>query len=408
VAETRTTSGGQGSWHLLDARDVAVREFGAALGRIVPTICWQPDFSWFQSIRVRAYPELVADPPLRLLRFQLQRGYTRPLVGWLSRFVGRTLGALRDVSARSPLICTTPFYAPVAQRWQGPVIYYLTDLAAEYPNLRSDQVVSLDRELCRVATLVCPSSRRLADYLTKRAGCDPKKVTILPNATRRSSLREMSRYAPEEPPDDLQDLRRPLIGVIGNMAGNLDWELIYKAILLTPAMSWVFVGPVSMKIASRTQRDARERVLGLQGRVRFVGQKPYGVLHRYARAFDAAVLPYRKVEPTFSGSSVRFYEHLAACRPMLATRGVEELTRKEPMLRLIHGPEHLTEELMTLEQNGFHDGLEQDRWLASRSETWDCRAQDLVRAFEASGGSRAADAVLSQAAKAAAARGQFE
>jgi hypothetical protein len=383
------TLAGPGSWHLLDARDVAVREFGAALGRIVPTICWQPDFSWFQPISVRVYPELVADPPLQLLRFKLQRGYSRPLVGWLSRFAGRTSAALRQVgaaSARTPLICTTPFYAPVAQRWQGPVIYYLTDLAAAYPNLDSRQVVSLDRTLCRVATLVCPNSRRLANYLTTSAGCDPKKITILPNATRKTSIREMSCYAPGEPPADLQDLRRPLIGVIGNLAGNLDWELLHKAILLNPGMSWVFVGPVSMKIACKSQRDARERVRTMRTGVRFVGPKPYGILHQYARAFDAAVMPYRKVEPTFSGSSTRFYEHLAACRPMLATRGVEELTRKEPILRLIDGPEHLAEELAALARNGFRDGLEEDRWLASRSETWDCRAQALMRALEASEG----------------------
>ena len=35
-------------------------------------------------------------------------------------------------------------------------------------------------------------------------------------------------------------------------------------------------------------------------------------LAAYARAFDVAVLPYRRVEPTYSGSSTRFYEHLAA------------------------------------------------------------------------------------------------
>jgi glycosyltransferase involved in cell wall biosynthesis len=378
-----------GPWHLLDARDVVVREFGAALNRIVPTFCWQPNFSWIQPIRNRAYRELLADPPLQLLGFTLQRGYSRPLVGWFSQFAGRTsaiLGQVSGGSMRGPLICTTPFYAPVAERWQGPVIYYLTDFAAAYDNLDARQVISLDRTLCRVATLVCPNSRRLANYLIERVGCDPKKITIIPNATRTSSIRKLPWHTPAEPPADLQDLRRPLIGVIGNLAGNLDWELIHKAILLTPAMSWVFVGPVSMKIACKSQRHTRERVLRMQAGVRFVGYKPYGLLHQYARAFDAAVMPYRKSEPTFSGSSTRFYEHLAACRPMLATTGVEELTRKEPLLRLIDSPEKLAEELMILERNSFHDGLEKDRWRASHSETWDCRARALVGALEVSVG----------------------
>ncbi len=383
----------QRSWHLLDASGIAVREFGAALNRIVPTICWQPDFTWFQLFRGRVYPELIEDPLLQLVHFKIQHGYSRPLVGRLSRFAARTSATLQNVnrvSARAPLICTTPFYAPVARRWQGPVVYYLTDYAAAYDNLDADRVISSDRELCRVATLVCPNSQRLADYLMQRAGCDPKKITILSNATRKSSVRETSWQALGEPPADLQDLRRPLIGVIGNLAGNLDWELIEKAILLTPSMSWVFVGPVSMKIANRSQREAREHVLGMGLGVRFVGDKPYGVLYQYARTFDAAVMPYRKVEPTFSGSSTRFYEHLAACRPMLATSGVEELTRKAPILRLVEGPEQLAQELIALQRNGFRDGFEEARWVASHSETWDCRAQTLVRALEMLDGSSSA------------------
>ncbi len=375
----------QTSWHLLDAGGIAMKEFGAALSRIVPTICWEPAFSWFRFCRGAVDAETVEDPRLQVLRLQLQHGYSHPVVGMLSRFADRTAGTLlqvRGASAEAPLICTTPFYAPVAERWKGPVIYYLTDFAAAYDTLNARRVISLDRTLCRVAAMVCPNSRRLADYLIQRAGCDPRKITVLPNATRSSSIRETSWQTPAELPPDLADLRRPIVGVIGNLAGNLDWELIEKAILAAPSMTWVFVGSASMKIAWKKQREARDRVLAKERGVRFVGHKPYGALHDYAAAFDVAVMPYRKCEPTFSGSSTRFYEHLAACRPMLATRGVEELTRKEPLLRLVDGAEQLAEELIKLERNGFRDGLEEARGKASQAETWDCRAQTLVRGFE--------------------------
>src|ERR1035438_206201 len=72
------------------------------------------------------------------------------------------------------------------------------------------------------------------------------------------------------------------------------------------------------------------------GRVVFTGGKRYGDLQAYARSLDVAFLPYqRRKEPTYSGSSTRFYEHLAACRPMISTRGFEELLHKEPLLRLV-------------------------------------------------------------------------
>jgi len=119
------------------------------------------------------------------------------------------------------------------------------------------------------------------------------------------------------------------------------------------------------------------------GRIRFVGHKPYGLLNKYARSVDVAVLPYFKREPTFSGSATRFYEHLAACRPMLATRGVEELLRKEPFVRLVDGPDEMLAALQQLRAAGFQDGLERIRWAVSRKETWLDRATAMTDAFHA-------------------------
>jgi glycosyltransferase involved in cell wall biosynthesis len=111
--------------------------------------------------------------------------------------------------------------------------------------------------------------------------------------------------------------------------------------------------------------------------VRFLGPKPYHELASYARSFDAAVLPYLKREPTYSGSSTRFYEHLAACRPMFATRGFAELLNKEPLVRLVDDAQELARLLEGLRRSSFVDGLERDRWAASRGQTWEARASRL-------------------------------
>ena len=107
----------------------------------------------------------------------------------------------------------------------------------------------------------------------------------------------------------------------------------------------------------------------------FVGPQPYGSLAAFARSFDVAILPYLRCEPTYSGSSTRFYEHLAACRPMLATRGLEELTRKPPLLRLIETPEQAAQALEELVSQHFDDGFLELRWRTSQRETWQDRAR---------------------------------
>jgi hypothetical protein len=112
-----------------------------------------------------------------------------------------------------------------------------------------------------------------------------------------------------------------------------------------------------------------------------VGSKQYGELKAYARAVDVAVLPYMKREPTFSGSSTRFYEHLAACRPILATDGFAELLDKEPLLRILKTPAEWLGALHELRDQQFRDGVEEQRWRQSQLETWEMRAQHLSEAL---------------------------
>jgi glycosyltransferase involved in cell wall biosynthesis len=117
------------------------------------------------------------------------------------------------------------------------------------------------------------------------------------------------------------------------------------------------------------------------GRVRFAGEKPYGQLRDYARSFDVAVLPYRRREPTCSGSSTRFYEQLSACRPMVATNCVAELLEKQPLLSLASDANEMIAQLHDLHAAGFRDGYEALRWETSLGETWETRAALMMAAL---------------------------
>lgn len=378
-------------WQILDVGSIWMREFASALSREVPTVAWWPEMLRLAALgRERA--EDVAAPPLAVRRFPLQRGYSRVPVRWLLPFAPAVLQRLRRIceeravpSDGCALVCSTPFYAPVAERWPGPVVYYVTDMTAQYEGLDSAQVIALDRRMTRVARAVCPNSRRIAEYFVRDAGCDPGKLAVVPNATRASNIAPEPLLEPGPLPPDLADIAdvagrrtRPVAGVIGDLSGNMDWLLIEAAVTRTQQwIEWVFVGPTTRAIADAEHRAARERVMSLRG-TRFLGAKPYGELQAYARSFDVAVLPYRKKEPTYSGSSTRFYEHLAACRPMVATRGFAELLEKPPLLVLVDTADEMTGALERLRDSGFRDGQEQARWEASRVGTWEERARALT------------------------------
>ena len=183
-------------------------------------------------------------------------------------------------------------------------------------------------------------------------------------------------------PAEMKDLCRPVAGILGNLADNTDWLLLEEVIERTGWMSWIFVGPSDMNVVDPLQRNARCRLQQTGGRVRFTGGKPYSQLKDFARAFDVAILPYRKCEPTYSGSSTRFYEHLAAGRPMISTRGFEELLHKEPLLRLIDSADDMTSALEELRARDFRDGHERLRCQTSQNETWEIRAAMMRSALD--------------------------
>ena len=137
-----------------------------------------------------------------------------------------------------------------------------------------------------------------------------------------------------------------------------------------------------MKVSDLEQRRARQLLKNFGGRIRFLGAKPYSQLREYARALDVAILPYRKREPTYSGSATRFYEHLAACRPIIATTGVAELIKKEPLLRLADSAAEMILALEELRAKDFRDGHEMQRWTASQTETWEERASLMGNALK--------------------------
>ncbi len=372
---------GQEQWQYVQVSDALDEEFVAALSRIVRVTAWRPEMKTgdvFRRLRRDEVEETTEHAGLSVWRFPLQRGYARPAISWMMRSAERMMTRFARHSeepAATPLVCSTPYYAPLAEIWPGPVVYYLTDLMKCYAGADGGQVRKLDRRMGAVATLVCPNSTRIADYLVEECGCNPNKIQVVPNATRSSSLLPTPLFAPEELPVDAAGLRRPVAGVIGNMGANLNWSLLLQLVEANAAFSWLMVGPVHDDVVDAADRAARASLLERGGRVRFVGRKPYGELAAYARSFDVAVLPYNRREPTFSGSSTRFYEHLAATRPILATRGFEELLHKPPLLRLFDTAEEGSAALRGLAACGFDDGQIEARWQASREGTWDRRAE---------------------------------
>src|SRR2546430_2754589 len=167
-------------WHVLDVRAVWIKEFVSALAGQVPALAWCPRITNGGMFRNREEETTLADPHLTIREFPLQRGFAKfpvmPIAREGERITQRLLRRSKNPTV-SPLVCTTPHYAAVAERWPGPVIYYVTDLFNAYGADRGF-INSLDRRMCAAAALVCPNSRRIADYLVEKAFCPANKIVV--------------------------------------------------------------------------------------------------------------------------------------------------------------------------------------------------------------------------------------
>ena len=370
-------------WHFLQFSDAIDRELACAMAEFSSTILWEPDRS-FSPVRPGfKEAEHREAGGLTTRRFPILRGYARPSLAKVLQYgpaLARRLEKHSPAPEHAPLVCTTPYLAAVAEHWPGPVVYWLTDRIAQYHGANPAHVRELDARMCRVATLVCPASHRLALYLREEAGCAPEKLQVLPNATRLASIPADPLTTPEPWPANDTARPAPVAGVLGNLADNMDWIFLEKLLERTPWLSWSFVGPTGRMTGNRAQVRAREAVRHHPG-AHFWGAQPYRELFHFARSFSVAVLPYRFREPTYSGSSTRFYEHLAASHPILATPAVAELESKEPILTLVRTPGEAVQALEQLRENNFDDGLRLARWWASRENTWRVRAETMRSAL---------------------------
>ena len=374
------------TWHILQISAALDEEFASALSEFVPVVGWKPEprlLSGWIGLPSKQQP-VQRSPSFQIHSFGRMPGYARPLLSAVARVgpsVLRTIRAQTHQPQHDVLVCTTPYLVPVAERWPGPVVYWLTDRIADYTSAKHINVRALDKRMCAVADLVCPNSERLRDYLVDETGCAPSKVCVLPNAVRASNLLAQPLLKPCALPRVDFQAARPVAGILGNMGSNLDWPLLHEAVQKTPWLTWLFVGPVGDDVYDPVHREMREAVQRCQNAC-FAGSRPYGELVHYARGIDVAILPYFRREPTFSGSSTRFYEHLAACRPMLATRGFAELLHKEPLIRLFSDATEMVAELERLRASNFSDGHEELRWRESYQNTWQVRAQTMQAALD--------------------------
>lgn len=221
----------------------------------------------------------------------LVRAWLRLFPDWLWTYNPRTLAYLNPQAYRE-------------------VIYHCVDDIQAQPGMDAADLERWEEALCRRASVVFVTSPALED---SRRVFNPQ-THFFPNVADHAHFAKALDPATDVPAE-LAAIPRPRIGFVGAISAyKLDFDVFEQLAEKHPEWSLVLIGPVG-----EGDPDTDVSALRRCPNVHFLGARPYRELPAWLAGLDAAILPLRRNAYTDAMFPMKFFEYLAAGRPVVAT-----------------------------------------------------------------------------------------
>jgi glycosyltransferase involved in cell wall biosynthesis len=245
-------------------------------------------------------------------------------------------------------------------------VYYCIDDYASHPGVDTDLIAARDADLTRRADLVFVAPPSLVD--AKRA-INPHTL-FSPHGVDVDLFRQAADSATEVAAG-ARDLSHPVIGYFGSLHAWIDFDLIEWLARERPAWTFLLVGHAAVDVS---------RLAALPN-VRLAGSQPYATLPQWAKAFDAAIIPYRLNRQVENANPLKLREYLAAGKPVVSVRNAEI----EKFARWVHIADDRAGFLRGLDEALRDDNpaAQAGRIAAVADQTWDRRVADIIHATAA-------------------------
>jgi glycosyltransferase involved in cell wall biosynthesis len=241
-------------------------------------------------------------------------------------------------------------------------IYDCADEISEFKqaSLNREAVKAQERKLIGAVDAVVTTSLNLHE--SKSPGA--KKSMLIRNAAEIDHFKKARQKFPR--PEDIKNLKKPIVGFYGYLADWLDWELIEYCAKNGAEFDWLYIGPTTRDLSSLEKLD----------NFHFIGKKPYDDLPQYLSHFSCAHIPFDRTPLTVNVNPVKIYEYLAASVPVVATP-LPELELFSDICPVTDDPEKY---LASIRQDIAENSEEKSNIRITRveNETWDQRILDYA------------------------------
>ena len=266
---------------------------------------------------------------------------------------------LRENFNISKAVCIVdlPFWGPLAlelQKLYGwKVVYDSMDHLGGFSNVTPYMLESED-ELIKKSDLIFATSHLL---LNEKSQIN-KNCLLIPNGTEFDHFN----YSPTNLPDELLDIKKPIIGYYGAISEWLDTELIYNLASTRPDWNFVLIGRLEGADVSHIKEMSN---------VFLLGEKPYEFLPGYLHRFDVGIIPFKKIQLTEATNPVKLFEYLSAGKSIVAT-DLNELRYYQDYVRLASSVSEWLDEIQLALDDYLPNQVEK-RIRFARQNTWDER-----------------------------------
>lgn len=246
------------------------------------------------------------------------------------------------------------------------IVYHCVDKWSTYEAGKRTEFLQMEKRLFAIADIVFVTSELLIQDVKPYNN----NIHLIPNAADAEHFLKVDDDSLKIP-DDISNIKKPIIGLVGAIASWVDFGLLKHIALKRPDWSIVLIGDVH----SRTDATKVAELKKIKN-IHFLGRKRYEDLPSYYKSFDVCIVPFILNEHIRYSDPTKIYEYMAVGRPIVAT----EFTAAKKCSNVIGIAKDKNDFLKRIEEAL----LEKDQKAGLRREiardnTWQRRLGDMSR-----------------------------
>lgn len=257
---------------------------------------------------------IVVTPLLPSLNFVPEGLVYRNLLNWAESIIRNRIKQIIQAKSIPDYIYINSFnfHYPTVAKGLNPkqTIYYCVD-----PLVRPFDVkhgLKSQQYLIDTSDIVLCTSKKLYEVIKPQN----ERTYFVPNA---ADITHSSKALLEatEPNAAVMNVAAPRIGYFGNIERRIDFEMLQEVANALPHYQFIFVGPLEPEFVPDW--------FTTQANIHLLGRMPYSELPGVLKAFDVALLPFKRDEVSATIFPLKLFEYLGAGKPTVSINFNDDL-----------------------------------------------------------------------------------